>query len=121
MKETLADVATKEGRMETFITRPDRPGPFPGVVLFMDIWGIREELYDIARRIATVGYCVAVPDLYYREGRIRNEFRSDGRMISFEALSKAEQENVLAPLSRLTDTMVVEDTGALIAHLSASD
>ena len=111
MKETLADVATRDGLMETFITRPDRPGPFPGVVLYMDVWGIREELYDIARRIATVGYCVAVPDLYYREGRIRNEFRADGRMLSLEALPEAEQKSVLAPLAKLSDTMVVEDTG----------
>jgi carboxymethylenebutenolidase len=33
------------------------------VVVYMDVWGIREELYDIARRIATAGYYAVVPDL----------------------------------------------------------
>ena len=34
----------------------------------MDIWGIREELREIARRIATVGYACLLPDFYYRQG-----------------------------------------------------
>ncbi len=35
----------------------------------MDAPGIREELYDMARRLATVGYYVLLPNLYYRAGR----------------------------------------------------
>ena len=31
--------------------------------------GVREELRDMARRLATVGYYVLLPDLYYRAGR----------------------------------------------------
>jgi len=60
--EKIAEVPTQDGKMETFVTRPEQDGPFAAVILYMDVWGIREELYDIARRIATVGYLVAVPD-----------------------------------------------------------
>ena len=35
----------------------------------MDAPGIREELRDMARRLATVGYCVLLSNLYYRAGR----------------------------------------------------
>ena len=35
----------------------------------MDAHGIREELRDMARRLATVGYYVLLPNLYYRAGR----------------------------------------------------
>ena len=35
----------------------------------MDAPGIREELRDMARRLATVGYYVVLPNLYYRAGR----------------------------------------------------
>ena len=55
--------------METFISRPERGGPFPAVLLLMDAPGIREELRDMARRLATVGYYVLLPNLYYRAGR----------------------------------------------------
>jgi carboxymethylenebutenolidase len=37
------------------------------VLFFMDAPGIREELRDMARRIAAVGYYVMLPNLYYRK------------------------------------------------------
>jgi carboxymethylenebutenolidase len=68
IEETL-DIATAHGAMETFVCRPERGGPFPAVFLLMDAPGIREELRDMARRLATVGYLVLLPNLYYRAGR----------------------------------------------------
>ena len=55
MKERFVDIATPSGRMETFVTHPERGGPFPAVVIYMDIWGVRDELFEIARRVGTVG------------------------------------------------------------------
>jgi carboxymethylenebutenolidase len=55
--------------MESFICRPERNAPHPGVLFLMDAPGIREELRDMARRLATVGYYVVLPNLYYRAGR----------------------------------------------------
>ena len=59
MKEKIVEIETPDGLMETFITHPEQGGPFPPVIIFMDVWGIREQLFDIARRIGTVGYAVA--------------------------------------------------------------
>ena len=47
--------------METFICRPERGGPHPPVFFLMDAPGIRDELCDMARRLATVGYFVMLP------------------------------------------------------------
>ena len=68
IEETL-DIKTTDGAMESFLCRPDRNGPFPAVFLLMDAPGIREELRDMARRLATSGYFVILPNLYYRAGR----------------------------------------------------
>jgi carboxymethylenebutenolidase len=120
MKEFSVSVPTAAGAMETFVTHPEEGGSFAAVVLFMDVWGIREELVDIARRIATVGYCVAVPDFYYRQGRVRHEYRdANHRMISLHSLAEADRKKVTAPLVQLTDTMVVAETGALFRYLDA--
>jgi len=73
MRERTVAIPTQAGQMETFITHPNEGGPFPAVVIYMDFWGVREELFDIARRVGTVGYCCMLPDLYYRQGRVRNE------------------------------------------------
>ena len=69
MLEQTLDIATKDGAMETFICHPERGGPYPPVLLLMDAPGIREELHDMTRRLATSGYYVMLPNLYYRAGR----------------------------------------------------
>ena len=66
MRERTVAVPTEDGQMETFITHPEEDAPFPAVVLYMDFWGVREELFDIARRVGTVGYYSTGPNFYYR-------------------------------------------------------
>lgn len=77
MRERFVEIITADGVMDAFVTHPEENGPFPAVIIYMDIWGVREELYDIARRVGTVGYASVVPDFYYRHGkRIHFEFRN---------------------------------------------
>ena len=90
--------------METFVTSPEQDGPFPAVILYMDVWGVREVLFDLARRVATVGYYALVPDFYYRQGRIRADYRDEhGHAISLKNLTPEQQEAVLAPQRKLAD------------------
>jgi carboxymethylenebutenolidase len=69
MIEHHIDIQTPDGAMNTFITHPEEDGPFPVVFFYMDAPGKREELHDMARRIATVGYYVVLPNMYYRTTR----------------------------------------------------
>jgi carboxymethylenebutenolidase len=118
LQESFVEVPTKDGRMETFVTHPQQDGPFPPVIFYMDVWGVREELYDLARRVATVGYYCMVPDFYYRQGKVRSTFVNDkGERISLSRLSKEDQAKVLAPASKLSDAMVVADSGAILEFL----
>lgn len=122
MLERELTIPTPSGRMEAFMTHPRGEGPFPAVIVYMDVWGVREELRDIARRIATVGYYCMLPDLYYRQGRIRHEFRdARQRMISLELLTEAQKETVRAPMRKLTDAMVVDDTAALLDFIDRGE
>ena len=59
-------IKTSDGNMDTFVVHPDGGSKFPLVVFLMDAPGKREELHDMARRIASSGYYVLLPDLYYR-------------------------------------------------------
>jgi len=68
MIEHQLDIATRDGASSTFIVHPDRNGPFPVIVFLMDAPAIREELRDMARRFASSGYYVMLPNLYYRSG-----------------------------------------------------
>jgi carboxymethylenebutenolidase len=118
MKERIVGIATPSGRMDTFVTHPEQDGPFPAVIIYMDIWGVREELFEIARRVGTVGYYCLVPDFYYRQGRVRHEFRdAQNRMISLHALDEERRQRVIAPGRALSNQMVVDDTGAILDFL----
>jgi len=120
MRERFANIVAPAGAMKTFIVQPERPGPFPAVILYMDFWGVREELYDIARWLATDGYCCAVPNLYYRQGAILNEiYDRDGKMVSLGRLDPAARARVLEPLQKLIDTEAMDDTAALLRFFAA--
>jgi carboxymethylenebutenolidase len=69
MIEQHLDIATADGAMNSFVVHPEEGGPFPVVLFYMDAPGKREELHDMARRLATVGYFVVLPNLYYRRSR----------------------------------------------------
>ena len=96
MIEQEIDLATAAGEMNTFITRPDSVGPHPVVIFLMDAPGKREELHDMARRIATVGYYVMLPNLYYRTAR---EF----------VMGPDKREEMFGHMNSLTNALVCED------------
>ncbi|MGZ5239182.1 MAG: dienelactone hydrolase family protein [Caldimonas sp.] len=69
MIEHHLDIPTADGAMNSFVVHPEEGGPFPVVLFYMDAPGKREELHDMARRLAAVGYFVVLPNLYYRVSR----------------------------------------------------
>jgi carboxymethylenebutenolidase len=96
--------------MPTFAVRPDGNGPYPAVILYMDAPGIREELRNMARRIASQGYYAVLPDLYYRLGTVRFDLpRRDERMSAV----------VGACLRSIDNATVNEDTAGLLAFLDS--
>lgn len=108
MIEEHIDIQTKDGAMNTFITRPDQGGPFPVIIFLMDAPGKREELHDMARRIATVGYYVMLPNLYYRQVR---EF----------VVGPDTREVMFGYMNALSNDMVCEDVGVLMAHAAQQE
>jgi len=108
MIEQTVDIATRDGAMETFVCRPERGGKVPAIFLLMDAPGIREELRDMTRRLATVGYCVLLPNLYYRAGR--------DTLYGPDVLSEgsAEHQRMLAVRTRMTIPPAMADVAALL-------
>ncbi len=118
MIEKELEVKTGDGTMKSFLVHPETGGPFAPVVLFMDIWGVREQLRDLARYIAAVGYAVAVPNMYYRMGDLHFDYRQpDGSTTSLKDLPEDEQQKLQDVRTQLTDPMAVADAGALMDRL----
>ena len=69
MIENEVIVTTKYGNMPTFAACPEGPGLYPGIIFYMDAPGIREELRNMARRLAKHGYFCLLPDMYTAQAR----------------------------------------------------
>ena len=107
MIEQTLDIATKDGAITTFIVHPERDGPYPVVIFFMDAPAIREELRDMARRIAAAGYYVMLPNLYYRRGVME--------LKDLPPLPEAEaRARMFDLMGSLTISMVMDDADALL-------
>jgi carboxymethylenebutenolidase len=109
MIERHLDIPTADGAMNSFVVHPDEGGPFPVVLFYMDAPGKREELHDMARRIAAVGYCVVLPNLYYRRTR-------DFWLRERTEASMAHMFSLMATLDRKTTLC---DTQALLDFIDA--
>ncbi len=122
MQQRTIEIAAPSGAMEAFAVEPAGLGPHPAVVVFQDIWGVREELCGVARDLAASGYFALVPDFYYRMGKVRFAYLDDdGRMISLHLLPEDTQREIVATGERLSDEMVVADLDAIISHLALTE
>jgi carboxymethylenebutenolidase len=108
MIERELDIPTADGAMNSFVVHPEEGGPHPVVFFYMDAPGKREELHDMARRIATVGYYVVLPNLYYRKTREFSLVRTEQGMAEMFAM-----------MGHLSNGRVVDDTRALIGFVDA--
>ncbi|SDS20356.1 carboxymethylenebutenolidase [Friedmanniella luteola] len=68
--ETVAIDTRLEGRLAVLV-RPAAPGPWPGVVMVHEIWGIDDVLRRQAERLASAGFVVLAPDLFEDGPRLR--------------------------------------------------
>src|SRR3546814_18582264 len=80
MIERQVESTTPEGEMTTFVFHPEHDGPHPVVLYLMDAPSIRPALKDMASRLATAGYYVMLPYLFYRGGPLREFGMSDEDM-----------------------------------------
>jgi len=115
MIEQTLDIKTQDGAMETFVVTPERGGPFPPVLFLMDAPGIREELYDMARRLATVGYAVLLPNLYYRAGR---DTKYGPDVLEH---GSAEHTRMRAVRTKMTIPPVMDDVAAMFGFIDGRE
>jgi carboxymethylenebutenolidase len=110
MIERQVEIRTPEGEMTTFVFHPEHDGPHPVVLYMMDAPGIRPALKDMASRLATAGYYVLLPNLFYRGGPLRELGMSDEDMHTRQEL-----------MGTITPTNIVSDAEALLAFADADD
>lgn len=108
MIEREVDLTTSDGQMKTFVFHPQIADPHPVVLYLMDAPSIRPALKDMASRLATAGYYVLLPYLFYRGGPFREFGMSDEDMHARREL-----------MATVTPTNIVDDARVLLEFAGA--
>ena len=109
MVEKHIDIRTEDGSMNSFVVFPEENGPHPVILFYMDAPGKREELHEMARRFAAVGYYVILPNLYYRR---THDFWLQER-------TESAMEVMFTHMNSLTRATTEVDTAALLQFADA--
>jgi carboxymethylenebutenolidase len=107
------EIQTRDGRCPSYVYRPAGEGPWPAVLVFMDGIGIRPAMLEVGERLATHGYFVLLPDLFYRSGPYEP-------MNAHTIFTDPEQRKVLMEKFALaTQANIMSDTTAFLDYLAA--
>jgi len=66
--EKKFEIATADGVTDAILYAPGE-GPYPGLLFYTDIFGVRPANQQMARRMAERGYAVLMPNVFYRYGK----------------------------------------------------
>src|SRR5580693_9978955 len=108
------EIKTKDGTCPSYVFRPTGTGPWPAVLVFMDGPGIRPAMLQLGERLATHGYFVLLPDLFYRSGPYEP-------MDPKTVFTDPDQRKILMEkfFSKATPGNIMSDTGVFLDYLAA--
>lgn len=96
-------------QLEGYLARPEGDGPFPGVVVIHELFGLNENIKDIARRFASAGYVALAGDLFAGRNRAVCMFRFIGEQL-FKPLDNNSIRELKTALTFLAEQPEVDNT-----------
>ncbi len=107
------EIETDSGKARAYVATPDGSGVFPGVLFYMDAFGLRPTMEAMAQRVAAGGFTVLAPDLYHGKEYApidpKSVFAGPG----------PEMERVMKLASSVGDESAMRDTRAWLDALAA--
>jgi carboxymethylenebutenolidase len=98
------EIPTGQERMSCHIARPASGGPYPALVVVMEVFGLNDNIRKLADRFAGEGFVTLAPHLY---------FRVPGKNV----VGYSEMPEAFKLAASLNDDQVVADMGACIDYL----
>lgn len=107
MEIVKQDVTVQTGseKMPCYVARPASGGPYPGLVVVMEAFGLNSNIKSLTERFAAEGFAAIAPNLY---------FRQPNNVVGYDNLPGA-----IKLMGSLTDDQIVADMTAAINHLKA--
>ena len=112
----MLTITTTDGVAEAIVATPPQ-GTGPGVLFFMDAFGLRPRVQDMVEEIASWGYVVMAPNVFYRDGDAA-EVAPQGDMTTPEG--REAFFAVAGPrIGHLTSELAERDNDAYLAAMRA--
>ncbi|HUA34382.1 MAG TPA: dienelactone hydrolase family protein [Candidatus Binataceae bacterium] len=96
-------VQTGSEKMPAHLARPATGGPYPGLIVVMEAFGLNDHIRSITNRFAAEGFVALSPNIY---------FRSPNNVVGYNDLPGA-----MRLMGALNDDQIVADMSASINHL----
>ncbi|TQS42612.1 dienelactone hydrolase family protein [Cryptosporangium phraense] len=116
MGSKSVQIPTPDGVVDAVVAFPSGDGPFPAVILYMDAFGVRPVLHDMADTIADDGFYVLLPNVFYRSGPAPLFDTSD--LLSDEGRN-AVFAQAMPMIRELTTERALRDAAAYLDFLAA--
>ncbi len=112
MNGRAVSIKTGDGDADCYVFHPEGKGRWPAVIMYMDALGVRPEFFAMASRLASSGYYVLLPDLFYRTPDF----------VPFEGsadLTKEgpDRDRLISMIRSINNGLVMRDTNAFLAFL----
>ncbi|MBF4768107.1 dienelactone hydrolase family protein [Nocardioides agariphilus] len=101
---TTIEIPVADGTAEAYVAGPD-DRTAPGVLFYVDAYGLRPQIADMVDRVASWGYSVLAPHVFYRHGRVAD--------------LAADREHAIERVRGLAPDQVLGDATAYLAALRA--
>jgi carboxymethylenebutenolidase len=111
LREDEVRVPAADGEIRSIVITPVGSGPWPGVLLYTDIFQLTESTLRTARRLASAGFVVCVPEIY-PHGDLA------GVVLEFDDAGKAAG---MAGAASTTISQFDADRVAVLDHLEQRD
>lgn len=113
MIEKLINIDTQDGTCDAYVAYPEGIADLPIVLFYMDAIGLRPRIFSMASRLASHGYFVLAPNLFYRSRRVP--------IIDYDTLLKPENrpemiKQVMALAGALEMDMARRDVQSFLGY-----
>ncbi|HQT25075.1 MAG TPA: dienelactone hydrolase family protein [Burkholderiales bacterium] len=113
MPREEAKIETRDGSCHAFVFTPEGRGPWPAVIVYMDAFGMRPAMLEMAGRLSAGGYLVLLPDLFHR---LEDQ---EPKVPAEVAGNPALRDKLMTKIASLDREKRISDGGAYIEFLSS--
>lgn len=108
--EDIAITTPDGGTMPAYLARPEGEGPWPAVIVWMEIFGVNDHIRDVTRRVAAEGYVALAPNFFHRTAPDLNlGYDEAGFEEGFKHLNQLQADQMIADARAAVATLRERD------------